>query len=54
LADLDATWGDGIFTSDRWIEIIYSGVWMLIKFVFFYFSVSMKMSVWKNTTDVRL
>jgi cyclase len=26
LADLDATWGDGIFTSDRWIEIIYSGV----------------------------
>ena len=26
LADLDATWGDGIFKSDRWIEIIYSGV----------------------------
>jgi cyclase len=26
LADLDATWGDGLFKSDRWIEIIYSGV----------------------------
>lgn len=26
LADLEDTWGDGIFTSDRWIEIIYSGV----------------------------
>ncbi len=26
LADLEATWGDGIFTGDRWIEIIYSGV----------------------------
>jgi hypothetical protein len=26
LVDLDATWGDGIFKSDRWIEIIYSGV----------------------------
>ena len=26
LADLDATWGDGIFKSDRWIEIIYPGV----------------------------
>ena len=26
LADLEATWGDGIFTSDRWIEVIYSGV----------------------------
>jgi cyclase len=26
LADLDPMWGDGLFTSDRWIEIIYSGV----------------------------
>jgi glyoxylase-like metal-dependent hydrolase (beta-lactamase superfamily II) len=26
LADLEATWGDGLFTGDRWIEIIYSGV----------------------------
>jgi len=26
LADLEATWGDGIFKSDRWIEIIYSGI----------------------------
>jgi len=26
LVDLEKTWGDGIFTSDRWIEIIYSGV----------------------------
>jgi hypothetical protein len=26
LADLEAAWGDGIFKSDRWIEIIYSGV----------------------------
>ena len=26
LADLEATWGDGMFKSDRWIEIIYSGV----------------------------
>jgi len=26
LADLEATWGDGLFKSDRWIEIIYSGV----------------------------
>lgn len=26
LADLEATWGDGMFTGDRWIEIIYSGV----------------------------
>ena len=26
LADLEGTWGDGIFNSDRWIEIIYSGV----------------------------
>lgn len=26
LEDLDETWGDGMFESDRWIEIIYSGV----------------------------
>jgi len=26
LVDLDATWGNGIFKSDRWIEIIYSGI----------------------------
>lgn len=26
LADLEETWGDGIFTGDRWIELIYSGV----------------------------
>ena len=26
LADLEPTWGDGIFTSDRWIDVIYSGV----------------------------
>ena len=26
LTDLEATWGDGIFKGDRWIEIIYSGV----------------------------
>lgn len=26
LADLDEVWGDGMFTSDRWIEIIWSGV----------------------------
>ena len=26
LADLEATWGGGMFKSDRWIEIIYSGV----------------------------
>jgi glyoxylase-like metal-dependent hydrolase (beta-lactamase superfamily II) len=26
LSDLEATWGDGEFNSDRWIEIIYSGV----------------------------
>jgi len=26
LADLEATWGDGIFKSDRWIEIIYFGI----------------------------
>lgn len=26
LADLEAAWGNGLFTGDRWIEIIYSGV----------------------------
>ena len=25
LADLEATWGKGIFNGDRWIELIYSG-----------------------------
>lgn len=26
LKDLEARWGNGMFTSDRWIEIVYSGV----------------------------
>jgi cyclase len=26
LADLEATWGDGLFKGDLWIELIYSGV----------------------------
>lgn len=26
LADLDAEWSDGIFSSDRWIELVYDGV----------------------------
>lgn len=26
LKDLEARWGDGLFTGDRWIEIIYAGV----------------------------
>jgi len=26
LKDLEATWGDGIFKGDRWIEVIWSGV----------------------------
>ncbi len=26
LADLESTWGNGLFKSDRWIELIYSGV----------------------------
>ena len=26
LADLEATWGDGLFKGDKWIELIYSGV----------------------------
>lgn len=27
LADLEATWGDGLFKGERWIEIIYPGVY---------------------------
>ncbi len=27
LADLEETWGDGLFKSDRWIELIYPGVY---------------------------
>jgi glyoxylase-like metal-dependent hydrolase (beta-lactamase superfamily II) len=27
LADLEATWGDGLFKGDRWIELVYSGVY---------------------------
>ena len=26
LADLEDKWGKGMFTGDRWIELIYSGV----------------------------
>jgi hypothetical protein len=26
LADLEETWGKGMFTADRWIELIYAGV----------------------------
>jgi len=26
LADLDAEWADGMFTTDRWIEVIYDGI----------------------------
>ena len=26
LKDLESRWGDGLFTGDRWIEIIYAGV----------------------------
>ncbi len=26
LADLESTWGGGIFTGDKWIKLIYSGV----------------------------
>ena len=26
LSDLETEWGDGLFKSDRWLEIIYSGV----------------------------
>ena len=27
LADLEATWGNGLFKSDRWIELVYPGVY---------------------------
>jgi glyoxylase-like metal-dependent hydrolase (beta-lactamase superfamily II) len=27
LDDLEETWGDGLFTGDRWIEIIYPGIY---------------------------
>jgi glyoxylase-like metal-dependent hydrolase (beta-lactamase superfamily II) len=27
LVDLEATWGNGLFKGDRWIEIIYAGVY---------------------------
>ena len=27
LADLEESWGDGLFKGDRWIELIYSGVY---------------------------
>lgn len=27
LADLEEAWGDGLFTGDRWIEIVYSGAY---------------------------
>ena len=26
LADLDVEWSDGMFTTDRWIEVIYDGI----------------------------
>jgi len=26
LADLDAEWADGMFTTDRWIEVIYPAI----------------------------
>ncbi len=26
LADLEATWGNGLFKSNRWIDLIYSGI----------------------------
>ena len=26
LADLEANWGKGIFTGDKWIGIVYPGV----------------------------
>lgn len=26
LDDLEATWGDGLFKSDQWIQLVYSGV----------------------------
>lgn len=27
LADLEETWGDGLFTGDRWIQVVYAGVY---------------------------
>ncbi len=27
LADLEETWGDGLFKGERWIELVYSGVY---------------------------
>ncbi|HEX9778820.1 MAG TPA: MBL fold metallo-hydrolase [Geopsychrobacteraceae bacterium] len=27
LADLEETWGGGLFTGDRWIELVYAGVY---------------------------
>ena len=27
LADLEAKWGNGIFTGEKWIKIIYPGVY---------------------------
>jgi cyclase len=27
LADLEETWGDGLFTGERWIELVYSGIY---------------------------
>lgn len=27
LADLEATWGDGLFKGERWIELVYPGVY---------------------------
>jgi glyoxylase-like metal-dependent hydrolase (beta-lactamase superfamily II) len=26
LADLEATWGQGLFTGDRWLELIWNAV----------------------------
>ena len=26
LADLEEEWGDGMFTSDKWIQVIYDGI----------------------------
>ena len=27
LADLESTWGKGLFTGDRWVELVYPGVY---------------------------
>ena len=27
LADLEETWGGGLFSGDRWIELVYAGVY---------------------------